>query len=42
MLSSAGVLLGTEVMEGVGDFGSIVGWTSSVKPVEDIMLRDEL
>ena len=42
VLSSAGVLLGTEVMEGVGDFGGVVGWTNSVKPVEDIMWRDEL
>ena len=42
VLSSAGVLLGTEEMEGVGDFGGIVGWTNSVKPVEDIVLRDEL
>ena len=36
-----GVLLGTEDMEGVGDFGGIVGWTNSVKPVEDIMWMDE-
>ena len=42
VLSSVGVLLGTEEMEGVGDFGSVVGWTNSVKPVEDIVLRDEL
>ena len=35
-VSSAGVLLGTEVMEAVGDFGGVVGWTNSVKPVEDI------
>ena len=35
----AGVLLGTEDMEGVGDFSSVVGWTNSVKPVEDIWLR---
>ena len=41
VLSLAGVLLGTEVMEGVGDFGSVVGWIDSVKPTEDIMLRDE-
>ena len=37
----AGVLLGTEEMEGVGDFGGVVGWTNSVKPVEDIMWRGE-
>ena len=37
----AGVLLGTEEMEGVGDFGGVVGWTNSVKPVEDIVLKDE-
>ena len=24
-------------MEGVGDFGGVVGWTNSVKPVEDIV-----
>ena len=36
-VSSAGVLTGTEVMEGVGDFGGVVGWTNSVKPVEDIV-----
>ena len=41
VVSSARVLLGTEVMEGVGDFNSIVGWTNSVKPVEDIMWMDE-
>ena len=35
-VSSAGVLTGTEVMEVVGDFGGVVGWTNSVKPVEDI------
>ena len=34
---SAGVLSGTEGMEGAGDFGGVVGWTNSVKPVEDIM-----
>ena len=34
---SAGVLTGTEEMEGVGDFGGVVGWTNSVKPVEDIV-----
>ena len=34
-------MLGTEVMEGVGDLGGVVGWTNSVKPVEDILLRDE-
>ena len=39
--SSTGVLLGTEETEGVGDFGGVVGWTNSVKPVEDIVLRDE-
>ena len=38
---SAGVLLGNEEMEGVGDFGGVVGWTNSVKPVEDIMWRGE-
>ena len=32
----------TEKMEGVGDFGSVIGWTNSVKPVEDILKRDEL
>ena len=37
----AGVLLGTEVVEGVVD-GGVVGWTNSVKPVEDILWRDEL
>ena len=35
-MSSVGVLLGTEATEGVGDFGGVVGWTNSVKPVEDI------
>ena len=40
-VSSAGVLLGTEAMEAVGDFGGVVGWTNSVKPVEDIMWKDE-
>ena len=28
-------------MEGVVDFGGVVGWTNSVKPVVDIMWRDE-
>ena len=28
-------------MEGVVDFGGIVGWTNSVKPVADIMWRDK-
>ena len=37
-----GVLLGTEDAEGVGDFGGIVDWINSVKPVEDIVWRDEL
>ena len=41
VLSSVGVLLGTEEMEGVGDFGGVVGWTNSVKPVEDIVLKGE-
>ena len=41
MLSSTGVLSGTEDMEGVVDFGGVVGWTNSVKPVADIMWRDE-
>ena len=36
-VSSAGVLIGTEAMEGVGDFGGVDGWTNSVKPVEDIV-----
>ena len=36
-VSSAGVLLGTEAMEGVGDFAGVVGWTNSVKPEEDIV-----
>ena len=36
-VSSAGVLLGTEAMEGEGDFAGVVGWTNSVKPVEDIV-----
>ena len=26
---------------GVVDFGGVVGWTNSVKPVADIMWRDE-
>ena len=34
-------MLGTEEMEGVGDFGGVVGWTNSVKPVEDIWLKGE-
>ena len=37
----AGVLLGTEDAEGVVDFGGVVGWINSVKPVEDIVLKDE-
>ena len=40
-VSSVGVLSGTEVMEAVGDFGGVVGWTNSVKPVEDIVWMDE-
>ena len=36
-----GVLWGTEDAEGVGDFGGVVDWISSVKPVEDIVLKDE-
>ena len=28
-------------MEGVVDFGGVVGWTNSVKPVEDVVLKDE-
>ena len=36
-VSLAGVLTGTEAMEVVGDFGGVVGWTNSVKPVEDIL-----
>ena len=40
-VSSAGVLLGTEAMEVVGDFGGVVGWINSVKPVEDIVWRGE-
>ena len=36
-VSSAGVLLLAEAMEGVGDFGGVDGWTNSVKPVEDIV-----
>ena len=35
MVSSLGVELGTAGTE--GDFGGIVGWINSVKPVEDIM-----
>ena len=38
---SVGVLLGTEAMEGVGDFAGVVGWTNSVKPVEDIVWMGE-
>ena len=34
-------MMGTEVMEGVGDFGGVVGWTNSVKPAEDIVLKGE-
>ena len=30
-------MFGTEVMEAAGDFGGVVGWTNSVKPVEDIV-----
>ena len=41
VLSSVGVLLGTEEMEGVGDFGGVVGCTNSVKPGEDIVWKDE-
>ena len=37
-----GVLLGTEAVEGAGDFGGVVGWTNSVKPVEDILWKDKL
>ena len=29
--------MGTEAMEGVGDFAGVVGWTNSVKPEEDIV-----
>ena len=36
-----GVLLGTEDTEGVVDFGGVVSWTNSVKPVEDIVWMDE-
>ena len=42
VVSSMGVLLGTEDVEGVGDFGGVVDWINSVKPVEDIVWRDEL
>ena len=34
-------MLGTEAMEGVGDFAGVVGWTNSVKPVEDIVWMGE-
>ena len=33
--------MGTEEMEGVGDFTGVVGWTNSVKPVEDIVWMGE-
>ena len=33
--------MGTEEMEGVGDFAGVVGWTNSVKPVEDIVWMGE-
>ena len=42
VVSSMGVLLGTEDAAGVGDFGGVVDWINSVKPVEDIVWRDEL
>ena len=36
------VLLGTEDAEGVGDFSDVVDWINLVKPVEDIVWKDEL
>ena len=41
VLSSAGVLSGTEGLDGLMDFGGVVGCTSSVKPVMEDMVWEE-